>query len=178
MSKKSIYILVVMILLSIVLLWLKRCTGETPRLDETAEVGTTRIDSHTLVQPNDTLVELPLVEPQKEECKEEKKIRKPISKKTESADKALQEEVVEQVGIEEIKKPIDIPVQEEKPKQNKEESVSEGKETVPHVQEVVQQETKIWKPQLHLKTNVIGWGMGMTNMSVESHYLLHHNKPN
>ena len=170
-SKKSIIILVVIMLLSIVLLCFKRCTGERFQTDFITEIDTLRIDSSMPAKPVDSLGAKTDLEVKMEENSGEKKILEPIRKKAVPVDTIMQEISKEKIDIYtfiESEEHLDPEGNtEEKTEPKKEESVSEEREKVPHVEEVSQLQTKVWKPQFHLKTNAIGWGMGMTNIAVE-----------
>lgn len=168
MGKKSVFILVFIILLTVVVLWFKRCSGDSKLPDRIAVVDTLYIDNQVPVVPIDKEVsDVPAVG-MIEKVRELKPVRQE-KKTTAKVNEYSSEEIIE---VESVDEPVISPAREEKPAEVKEDPVTVVKENEPQ-KEVDQQACKIWNPKLHLKTNVIGWGMGMMNLAVELDFSQH-----
>ena len=161
-DKKNLIIFLFILLLLVVVLLQRRCTEDAPRLDTITEVDTVSSVVYAPIQPVDTLVLEPAVEVVKEQKKDKKSKRKPIV----PVDKIAQE-ISDEVKDDEVSPlPVVTPVPEEKQAEEKVDTTTVVDE-VKVQDEVAFEEIKAWNRHFYLKTNAIGWGMGIANLAFE-----------
>lgn len=164
-SKRNLIILIFIIILLIVVVLQHKCTGDTHRLEPMTEADTVSMVVRDLMQPVDTMVIQPVVEVEKEQETDKRTKRKPIvpvdTKAQEMTDDVKDDEVTplpEVTPVSDVKKAENKPETPETPTDVDEGDVHE--ESVP-------KEMKAWNRHFYLKTNAIGWGMGITNLAFE-----------
>lgn len=161
-DKTNLILFLFIVLVLIVVLLQNKCTDDTTRLDTKTEVDVVNDIVREPIQPVDTLVIEPAVEVVKEQEKDKKPKRKPIV----PVDKIAQE-ISDDIKDDEVSpSPVVTPVPEEK--------LVEEKVVTPTVVDEVKvqddvafEEIKAWNRCYYLKTNAIGWVMGIANLAFE-----------
>ena len=161
-DKTNLILFLFIVLVLIVVLLQKKCTDDTTRLDTKTGVDVVNDIVRESIQPVDTLLVEPTVEVEEEDGKDKKPKRKtvvPVETKPQVIPDDIKEDEV--TSTPKVTPVIEVKKTEEKadlPTDVDEENVYE--ESVPKVM-------KAWDRHYYLKTNAIGWGMGITNLAVE-----------
>lgn len=165
MQSKNYIIVLIAVLLGVVFILLQKdCTGKESIPDVGACLDTIRHSEPAPALPADTLeIEQP-VRPLKVEGKQ---IRKPVRQLEMSLDTVLVVKSDEDADSEVIQVLVIDPVAKQEPVESVPDSVklSEKSKVPSFVWDV--KEEKLWNRQFHLKTNALGWGMGISNLALE-----------
>lgn len=161
-DKTNLILLLFIVLVLIVVLLQNKCTDDTTRLDTKTEVDVVNDIVCEPIQPVDTLLVEPTVEVEEEDGKDKKPKRKtvvPVDAKPQVIPDDIKEDEV--TSTPEVTPVIEVKKTEEKT--DLPTDVDEGNV----YEESVPKEMKAWPRHYYLKTNAIGWGMGIANLAVE-----------
>lgn len=161
-DKTNLILFLFIVLVLIVVLLQNKCTDDTTRLDTKTGVDVVNDIVREPIQPVDTLVVEPTVEVEEEDGKDKKPKRKtvvPVDTKPQVIPDDIKEDEVTST-------PEVTPVIEVKKTEEKADLPTDVDEGNAH-EESSLKDVQAWNRHYYLKTNAIGWGMGIANFAFE-----------